>query len=210
MMSWVLWCFLACIPSNEEGGLPDLPGTTSPPVSADATLDGERPPPKDDKPSPEYNTAETNAMLDAIEAGEVVFAHFKSCQIEGGLDSDVPNGWFLYAWNEARTIGLVLSIHQFQPQDIPLDTPRKLSLSERDAFVMIEIGEQVDANFCVRTIQQIPISTVLESQTGFVEIVKTASGFEAVIEPVQFQDQYSKRKVNFGGLKFVTKGIQKP
>lgn len=207
------WGFVlsACTAQNgNEGALPPIP-ESAPPVKVE---EADSVPSKQSnelpaEPPPEYNAAETNAILDAIEAGTIEFTQFKGCEIEQST-GDAPDGWFLYAWNEARTVGLVLSIHQQSPTSIPMGSSKELSIIERDAFVMIEVGETIDTNFCVQTIQQIPMLTVLESQSGSVEIQRSAEGYQANIAPIVFRDQYSKRVVQFAGLAIPPQELQKP
>lgn len=201
----------ACTTQNgNEGALPPLPELDSPVKAEDAdsvpSKQTNEPPAE---PPPEHNAEETNAVLDAIEAGRIEFTQFKGCEIEQST-GDAPDGWFLYGWNEARTVGLVLSIHQHSPTSIPIGSTKSLSIKERDAFVMIEVGETIDTNFCVHTIQQIPMLTVLESQSGSVEIQRSEKGYQANIEPIVFRDQYSKRTVQFAGLSIPPQMLQKP
>ena len=75
---------------------------------------------------------------------------------------------------------------------------------------MIEIGERVDANFCVPSIKQIPISTVLESHTGTVQIKQTETGVEAKIGKILFRDQYTKQEISFEGLTIPTQMLASP
>lgn len=200
----------ACtVRDDNEGALPALPEVASAEVKAE---NAERSKPANEAPTeppPDYNASETNAVLDALENGTIEFTQFKGCEIERST-GDAPEGWFLYAWNEARTVGLVLSVHQLSPISIPTGTSKVLSVAERDAFVMIEIGETIDTNFCVQTIQQIPMSTVLESQTGHVEIHHTQDGYQADIRSIVFRDQYSKRKIKFSGLAIPPQALQLP
>ena len=155
---------------------------------------------KMDEFPPERFSAKTKEMVDAIAAGKVAFTQFKGCHIADSVEGDAPKGQFLYAWNEASTVGLVLSIHHPPLTKIPMGTQHTLSVTERDAFIMIEIGEDVDANFCVPDIKQIPISTVLESQTGRFQITMTEKGVEANIGPILFRDQYTNLEVSFNGV----------
>ena len=163
-----------------------------------------------DEPPPARDVPKTNAMLKAISTGEVSFTQFKGCHIPDSVEGDAPNGRFLYAWNESSTVGLVVSIHHLAIEDLPVDTVKILSVTERDAFVMIEVGERVDTNFCVPTIKQIPISTVLESQTGSVQIKRTEVGVEAVIGSIVFRDQYTKEAVSFDGMTIPAQKIGHP
>jgi hypothetical protein len=153
-----------------------------------------------DELPPERNSLKTKSILDAISAGQVAFSNFKGCHIPESLQGDAAKGQFLYAWNETSTIGLVLSFHQLSLENIPIGKTKTLSVVERDAFIMIEIGERVDANFCVPDIKQIPISTVLESQTGTVHLKRTEAGVEASIGKILFRDQYTKQEISFEGL----------
>ena len=148
---------------------------------------------------PEMNSATTKALLNSLSAGEIVFSEFQGCYIPESSKGDAPKGHFLYAWNEMSTVGLVLSIHHLPIEKMPLGTAKELSVSERDAFMMIEIGERIDTN-CVPNIQQIPVSTVLESQTGSVQLERTERGVEAKIGAILFRDQYTKQEVSFEGL----------
>ena len=153
-----------------------------------------------DELPPDINSEQTNAIMDSISGGNLTFTQFKGCYIPETSEGDAQKGRFLYAWNETDTVGLVLSIHHPPTQDLSLGKVNTLSLIERDVFIMIEIGERVTTNFCVPNIKQIPIVTVLESQTGSVQIRRTEVGLEAVIGPIVFRDQYTKREVNFKGV----------
>ena len=163
----------------------------------------------DDLP-PERHSLKTKSIVDAISAGQVAFSNFKGCHIPESLQGDAPKGQFLYAWNETSTIGLVLSIHQLSLENIPIGKIKTLSVVERDAFIMIEIGERVDANFCVPDIKQIPISTVLESQTGTVHLKRTEAGVEASIGKILFRDQYTKQEIAFEGLTIPAQTLVSP
>ena len=79
-----------------------------------------------------------------LRLGQVAFSDFKGCHIPESLQGEAPKGQFLYAWNETSTIGFVLSIHQLSLENIPIGKTETLSVTERDAFIMIEIGERVD------------------------------------------------------------------
>lgn len=159
---------------------------------------------------PTHDAKKITATLNAISAGEVLFTQFKGCAITDSIEGDAPNGQFLYAWNEAMTVGLVLSIHHLTIKELPVDTVKNLSIKERDAFVMIEVGERVDSNFCVSSLTQIPIATVLESQTGTVQIKRTELGIEANIGTILFRDQYSKQEVSFDGLTIPAQKLDRP
>ena len=149
---------------------------------------------------PDRNSTKTNETLAAISSGLVRFTQFKGCYIPETSDGDAPKGRFLYAWNETDTVGLVLSIHHPTTQELSLGKINTLSLIERDVFIMIEIGERISTNFCVPNVMQIPIVTVLESQTGSVQIKRTQMGIEASIEAIVFLDQYTKRELSFEGV----------
>ena len=82
-----------------------------------------------------------------------------------------------YAWNADGTIGMVISVHTVQPANISEGSDRSLDLAVRDAFVMIEIGEEIPTNFCVTSIQQIPVSTVLESTAGQIGLQRQADAW---------------------------------
>lgn len=153
-----------------------------------------------DEPPPERNSAKTKAMIDKIVAGEVAFTQFKACQLLDTNEGNAPKGQFFYAWNESSTVGLVLSIHQFSLTTMGVGHSQTFSVSERDAFIMIEVGEGIDTNFCVPDIQQIPISTVLESQTGSVQVTRTKDGVEANMGRVLFRDQYTNQEIYFKGI----------
>ena len=80
----------------------------------------------------------------------------------------------------------MLGIHPFSPQDLNVVDKRMLSVDEREAFVMVEIGESIITNFCVWNIQQIPMATVLESRIGTVEFLRSAEGYGAAISGAIF------------------------
>ena len=191
MHPFVVW--LACTGTDHSKG--SLPSTDQMEEAEPVVLDK----PSADLP-PDRNSTKTNAILDSISAGEVDLTVFKGCYIPDTSDGDAPKGRFLYASNETDTVGLVLSIHHPPTQELSLEKINTLSLIERDVFIMIEIGERVSTNFCVPNIKQIPIVTVLESQTGSVQIKRTQMGIEASIGPIVFRDQYTKREVFFEGL----------
>ena len=194
-MMFLLLGLLACSEDSESDGASSVDGSTAQVatnVQANMSLD-------DDLP-PERNSLKTKAVIDALAAGKVDFSSFKGCYIPESLQGDAPKGQFFYAWDEASTVGLVLSIHQSSLENIPVGKTKKLSISERDAFIMIEIGERVDTNFCVQDIKQIPISTVLESQTGTVHLKGSKGGVEARIGTILFRDQYTNQQITFEGL----------
>ena len=64
-------------------------------------------------------------------------------------------------------------MHTAQPPNVLDDANISLNVSTRDAFVMIEIGEQIPTT-CVTKIQQIPVSTVLESTSGEIQFATTS------------------------------------
>ena len=167
-------------------------------------------PPSRFEESPARNVHKTTAILKAISAGQVSFTQFKGCYMSDSMEGDAPKGRFLYAWNESSTVGLVLSIHHLAIEDLPVGTVKTLSVTERDAFVMIEVGERIETNFCVPTIQQIPIATVLESQTGSVQIKRTEMGVEASIGSIVFKDQYTKEAVSFDGMTIPAQNMDHP
>jgi hypothetical protein len=145
-----------------------------------------------------------------LERGSLVFSNFKGCQVDGSVEGDAPKGWFLYAWNEQQTLGLVLSIHQFAPQDLSVGDSRSLSVEDRDAFVMVEVGESVDTNFCVWNIQQIPMATVLESQVGMVKVFRSVEGYGASISGVSLKDQYAARTLTLPDIEIPPQKIGQP
>ena len=159
---------------------------------------------------PGRNSVRTMGILESIAAGEVLFTQFKGCYIPASSEGDAPKGHFLYAWNEMSTVGLVLSIHHLPIEEMPIGTVKELSVAERDAFMMIEIGERIDTNFCTPNIQQIPVATVLESQTGSVQIKRTEIGVEANIGALLFRDQYTKQEVTFAGLVIPSQALDRP
>lgn len=163
-----------------------------------------------EKIPPAHRDNKTSATLNAIDAGEVLFTQFKGCEIPDSVEGDAPKGQFLYAWNDLATVGLVLSIHHLSIEELSVGTVQTLSVKERDAFVMIEVGERVDSNFCVSSIKQIPIATVLESQTGSVQIKRTELGVEASIGTILFRDQYSKQAISFDGLMIPSQELDRP
>jgi hypothetical protein len=163
-----------------------------------------------EEPPPERNTPQIKTILASLSAGDVRFTQFKGCYIPDSMEGDASKGRFLYAWNDTATVGLVLSIHHLSIADLPVGTVKTLSVTERDAFVMIEIGDRVDTNFCVPSLKQIPISTVLESQTGSVQIKRTEVGVEASIGTILFHDQYTKEVVSFNGLTIPAQELYRP
>ena len=122
--------------------------------------------------------------------------------MKSGNRQAAPDGWFLYAWNEARTIA-GSEYSSALPSFYTDGNSKNLSIKERDAFVMIEVGETIDTNFCVHTIQQIPMLTVLESQSGSVEIQRSEKGYQAILNRI-FRDRYSKRTIQFAGCRYAT------
>ena len=159
---------------------------------------------------PHRTSVQTISILESIAAGEVLFTQFKGCYIPASSEGNAPKGHFLYAWNEMATVGLVLSIHHLPIEKMSIGTAKELSVAERDAFMMIEIGERIDTNFCTPNIQQIPVATVLESQTGRVQIKRTENGVEANIGAMLFQDQYTKQEVTFDGLVIPSQKLDRP
>lgn len=75
-----------------------------------------------------------------------------------------------------------------------------LSVDEREAFAMVEIGESIITNFCVWNIQQTPMATVLESRIGTVEVLRTrkdmVQSFLGLSSGVSFKDQYADRTLD--------------
>jgi len=196
----------------DDGALPDLKEQSeiAPSASTNSST-GELPPPHaQNEPSPAHNSPETTKLVDSLESGSLVFSNFKGCQVDGSVEGDAPKGWFLYAWNDQRTLGLVLSIHQFAPEDLNIGDSRPLSVDDRDAFVMVEIGESVDTNFCVWNIQQIPMATVLESQVGMVNVFRSAEGYGASISGVSLKDQYAERILTLPNIKIPPQLIGQP
>lgn len=186
---------LSCTPNASDGVLLNLEPTEQVKIVAQ-----ENPSLNSDELPPERNSAKTKAIVDSIAAGQIAFTQFKACHILDAVEGEAPKGQFLYAWNETSTVGLVLSIYQLSLKNMHVGTPKKLSVTDGDAFIMIEIGDRVDTNFCVPDIQQIPIATVLESHTGTVEIQRTETGIKAKIGKILFRDQYTDAEVLFNGL----------
>ena len=189
---------------------PEKESVTSKRIDPTEFVGGDNPPSEPDELPPTHNANKTNATLSAVSAGEIPFIHFKGCYVSDSIEGDAPKGHFLYAWNDTATVGLVLSIHHLSVEELPLGTVKTLSVTERDAFVMIEIGERIDTNFCVPSLKQIPIATVLESQTGSVQIKRTELGVEATVGTILFRDQYGKQEVSFDGLTIPAQEIDGP
>ena len=184
--------------------------SSTPSLSASVSNEDVPPPPDPNEPSPAHNSPETMKLLDSLENGSLVFTNFQGCQVDGRVEGDAPKGWFLYAWNDQRTVGLVLSIHQFPPQDLKVGNTRSLSVDEREAFVMIEIGETVDINFCVWNSQKLSMATVLESQIGTVEVFRSTEGYGATVSGVSLKDQYADRTLKLPDMEISPQSLVQP
>ena len=138
---------------------------------------------------PLHQDPNTLDVLKNVQQSSNHLSLYKSCVVE--LDPDASK-WFFYAWNPESTVGLVIGIHGLLPQQMTIDQSRRLDIATRDAFLMLEVGQDIPTNFCTSTVHQIPIATVLESKSGHVEIKRTADGWSLAISEVVYQDQYSK------------------
>ena len=114
---------------------------------------------------------------------------YKSCVVE--LDPDTQ--MVLLCLESEGTVGLVIGVHGLLPQQMTIDQSQILDIATHDAFLMLEVGQDIPTS--TSTVHQIPIATVLESKSGQVEIKRTADGWSLAISEVVCQDQYSKSRV---------------
>lgn len=198
-MWWVFW---AC--SQNTGELPPLPEPHDP--KSDVSPSEQRPSPEGDVP-PSHNSETVQEAIKILQSDSTVWTNQKSCQVTSN-DPDVPGGWMFYAWNSDATIGMVVSVHTVQPKNISDGSIVSLDLVSRDAFVMIEIGEEIPTNFCVTSIQQIPVSTVLESMSGQIQLQRQADAWTIHLNNVQFKDQYGGQQMLLPHTTIGTDAIQ--
>lgn len=188
--------------------VPDTTAVSSSPLSSEKSPHTESRPPTTQEV--DASRMSKSDIHQALRTGTVDWAHTQNCQIVDSQDDQAPNGWFVYAWNSTGTMGLVVSIHRFSPADIRVGDRQTLDIAQQDAFVMVEAGEDVDKNFCVRKIQEIPMVTVLESQGGSIHLARTETGIFLDVVDVSLKDQYSGEVVNLSTFSVQAGALQKP
>ncbi len=188
--------------------VPDTTTGSSSPLSSEKSLHTESRPPTTQEV--DASRVSKSDIHQALRTDTVDWTHTQNCQIVDSQDDQAPNGWFIYAWNSTGTMGLVVSIHRFSPADIRVGERQTLNIAQRDAFVMVEAGEGVDKNFCVRKIQEIPMVTVLESQNGSIHLARTQKGLSVEIVDVSLKDQYSGEVVQLSRVSIQAGTLQKP
>ena len=191
---------LACTNTNPDATM-STPSTEQSSIAVSKLSDNER---------IDASLSSKSTIHEILRAGTVDWLHSKSCQIVDSQDESAPNGWFVYAWNPSGTIGLVVSIHRFSPADIRVGEHKTLDIPQRDAFVMVEAGQGVERNFCVRKIQEIPMVMVLESQGGRIHVSRTDAGLLVEIVDVSLKDQYSGEIVELPRLSVQTAVLERP
>lgn len=177
----LLWCWWGCSPSSSSS-------QNSPePVSLleKNAVRGKQEVPK----QPTSDLGKAVSVQHFVE-DTIVYTEALICHNTESTDRDTPNGWFFYTWNEARTVGVVLSVHRYHPSDIQVGEQVEMPIDGQDAFVLVELGEGIDRNFCVQKIQQIPMYTVFESTNGSVVIEHTPKGYQASLSNVSLQEQH--------------------
>jgi hypothetical protein len=196
------WMFWAC--RQNTGALPPLPEPHDPKIEASPSE--QRPPSEGDAP-PSHNSEMVQEAMTLLQSDSTLWTNRKSCQVTS-TDPDVPGGWMFYAWNTEATIGMVVSVHTVQPANVSEGANQSLDVAARDAFVMIEIGEEIPTNFCVASIQQIPVSTVLESMSGQVELQRQADAWTVRLNDLRFKDQYGGQQMVLPSTTIETTAIQ--
>lgn len=189
----MLLVLLGC--SVDEGALPPIPASHL--VEKDPSLASGEHSPEAKQPSgapPEHSSPLVEASLQLLTQDSTLWSNTKSCLVKSDSE-DVASGWMFYAWNAEGTIGLVVSVHTAQPDGWSDDASKTLSIEQRDAFVMVEVGEQIPTNFCVSTISQISVHTVLESMEGAAILAKNDNGWTVTLREIALRDQYDGRRI---------------
>ncbi len=109
----------------------------------------------------------------------------------------------LYAWNKEGTVGIdvFIALPFSQHGDVEKFT---VDLSQPGNSIMVETGEQIPRNFCVKEIQTIPVMRVYESISGHlsVQLDQQTQQLGVHIEKARLQDSESQHEVNIINLKF--------
>ena len=202
----MLLVLLGC--SVDEGALPPIPASHL--VENDSMLASGEHFPETKQPSgapPEHSSPLVESSLKLLTQDSTLWTNTKSCLVKSDSE-DVASGWMFYAWNAEGTIGLVVSVHTTEPADLSDDAAKTLSIEHRDAFVMVEVGEQIPTNFCVSTISQIPVHTVLESMDGTAILAKNDNGWTVTLREIQLRDQYDGRRLKLPTTQIDVDGVQ--
>ncbi len=172
-MHWWLW--IAC---QNEGELPSLKEIPKE-VLEDTTI------------PPMLNHSLTREILQKFQSNTQYLSLHRTCLLEG---ENEPPRWVFYSWHPDEKIALVVEINGVLPRQLTIDQTLTLNIATRDAFLMVEVGEDIPANFCVSIPKEIPISTVLESVSGQVQISRKKEGWSLDITEVLYKDQYSNEE----------------
>ncbi len=196
----LLWSLLGCSPSTSSQNTPE-------PVSL---LEKNAIREKQEVPKQPVSDLGKEASVQQFVEDTIVYTETLICHNTESTERDTPNGWFFYTWNDARTVGVVLSVHRYQPSDISVGEKVEIPIDGQDAFVLVELGEEIDRNFCVEKIQQISMYTVFESTGGSVMIEHTSKGYQASLSNVSLQEQHGTLNATIDAMVIESEKVYTP
>ncbi len=196
----LLWCLLGCSPSTSSQNTPE-------PVSL---LEKNAVRGKQEVPKQPVSDLGKEASVQQFVEDTIVYTETLICHNTESTERDTPNGWFFYAWNDARTVGVVLSVYRYRPSDIQVGEQVDIPIDGQEAFVLVELGEGIDRNFCVEKIQQIPMNTVFESTGGSVMIEHTSKGYQASLSNVSLQEQHGTLNATIDAMVIESEKVYTP